>query len=238
MIRGVVLDLEGVVYQGQCPISGAVEAVQALERRGLRIRYITNTTTQPRSAIAKRLATMGFPIEPDHLLTPPAAAAQHLMSIGARRVHLAAAEGLAEDFRQFELVDDTTNPIDAIVLGDLHLEFTWERLNILFQLMARGLPLVALHKNKICQRAEGLSLDLGPFVVALEYAAAVQAHVVGKPSATFFNLALEGLGLPAGEVLMIGDDIEADVGGAQAAGLRAVQVRTGKYRAQDDHLRQ
>ena len=54
MIRGVLLDLEGVVYQGHCAISGAVDAVQALERRRLRIRYTTNTTVQPRSAIAKR----------------------------------------------------------------------------------------------------------------------------------------------------------------------------------------
>ena len=234
MIRGVLLDLEGVIYQGQSAIPGAGDAVDALERRGLRIRYITNTTTQPGSAIAERLAAMGFSVGTDHLMTPAAAAALLLAGMRASRVHLAAAEGLAEDFRDFELVSADAGDVDAIVLGDLYLDFTWRRLNALFQLMARGAPLVALHKNRICRRAEGVSLDLGPFVAALEYASAVQAHVVGKPSATFFNLALESLGLPAAEVLMVGDDIEADIGGAKAAGLVAVQVKTGKYRQQDD----
>jgi diacylglycerol kinase family enzyme len=114
-------------------------------------------------------------------MTPPAAAALLLANIQASRVHLAAVGSLAEDFQKFELVDNTTSDVDAIVLGDLYLEFTWGRLNTLFQMMARGVPLVALHKNRICQRAEGLSLDLGPFVAALEYAAAVQApHAPGR----------------------------------------------------------
>lgn len=234
MIRGVLLDLEGVIYQGQSLIPGAIDAVSSLARRGMRIRYITNTTTQPRNAIAERLAAMGFSIGPDHLVTPPAAAALLLAGMRASRVHLASAESLAEDFRGFELVHADACDIDAIVLGDLYLNFTWSRLNTIFQLMARGVRLVTLHKNRVCQRAEGLSLDLGPFVAALEYAAAVQAHVVGKPSTTFFNLALESVALPAAEVLMVGDDIEADIGGAKTAGLIGVQVKTGKYRKQDD----
>src|SRR5262249_10272431 len=233
MIRGVLLDLEGVVYQGEHAIPGALDAVKLLNRRGLHIRYITNTTTQPRSAIAERLGTMGFSVGTDHLVTPPAAAALLLTGMRASRIHLAAAKGLEEDFRDFALVS-TDEGADAIVLGDLYLDFSWQRLNALFQLMSRGVSLVALHKNRTCQRAEGLSLDLGPFVAALEYASAVEAHVVGKPSATFFNLALASLGLPANEVLMVGDDIEADIGGAKAAGLGAVQVKTGKYRKEDE----
>ena len=234
-IRGVLLDLEGVIYQGESSIPGAIEAVSDLERRGLRLRYLTNTTIQPRSAIAKRLTAMGISILPDHLITPTAAAALLLSGLRASRIHLAAAESLAEDLHGFELVSADASDIDAVVLGDLYFDFTWQRLNALFQLLARGVPLVALHKNRICRRTEGLSLDLGPFVAALEYAAAVQAHVVGKPSATFFELALESLGLPAAEVLMVGDDIEADIGGAKTAGLLAVQVKTGKYREQDEN---
>lgn len=234
MIRGVLLDLEGVVYEGESAIPGAVDAIEALERRGLRVRYITNTTIQPRRAIAERLAAMGLSVRGDHLTTPAAAAALLLTGMRASRIHLAASAGLAEDFQNFELVGADADEVDAIVLGDLYMEFTWRHLNAFFQLMARGTPLVALHKNRICRRAEGLSLDLGPFVAALEYASAGQAHVVGKPSGAFFSHALESLGLPAGEVLMVGDDIEADIGGAKSAGLLAVQVKTGKYRKQDE----
>ncbi|HXV26128.1 MAG TPA: TIGR01458 family HAD-type hydrolase [Alphaproteobacteria bacterium] len=234
MLQGIFLDLEGVVYQDQSVIPGALEAIDTLNRGGLRCRYVTNTTTQPRSAIAERMSGMGLSVDPDYLMTPPVAAGLFLAGMHASRIHLAAAESLVEDFHGFELVGVNAENIDAIVLGDLYRDFTWQRLNDLFQVMAREVPLVALHKNRMCRRAEGLSLDLGPFVAALEYASAVRAHVVGKPSATFFKLALEKVGLSANEVLMVGDDIEADIGGAKAAGLVAVQVKTGKYRRQDE----
>jgi len=232
-IRGLLLDLEGVLYQGAAPIRGAVEAMAALRKRGLAVRYLTNTTTRPRRVIAERLNGMGFAVEPAEVFSPPAAAARLLAGMGVRRIHLAAAPELAEDFPDVELVGEG-DAADAVVLGDLYKGFTWDSLNGLFQIMAAGAPLIALHKNRVSKRDEGISLDLGPFVVALEYAADTLAHVVGKPSGDFFALALASLGLPPAEVLMVGDDIEADIGGALSAGLAAVQVRTGKYRPQDD----
>jgi HAD superfamily hydrolase (TIGR01458 family) len=162
------------------------------------------------------------------------AAARVLGEMGARRVYLAAARALAPDFAGFELVEAGARRIDAVVLGDLYRGFTWRRLNDLFQTVNRGVPLIALHKNRVCRRSEGLSLDLGPFVAALEYAAGVEARVVAKPSGPFFDLALASLGLPPEDVIMVGDDIEADIGGAKAARLGTVQVMTGKYQVKDD----
>ena len=73
-------------------------------------------------------------------------------------------------------------------------------------------------------------MDIGAFVAGLEYATGRTATVVGKPSQPFFEMALDELGLPKRQVIMIGDDIEMDVGGAQRAGIRGVLVKTGKYR--------
>ena len=229
--RGLLLDLEGVLHQGDVPIPGAVEALRDLQQSGLAIRYLTNTTTRPRRAIAARLQALGFAVETNEVFSPPAAAARLLADLGAERLHLAAAPELAEDLTEFEMVDDAP---DAVVVGDLYRDFTWDRLNGLFQRIAAGATLVALHKNRVSRREEGISLDLGPFVAALEYAAGVEARVVGKPAKDFFDLALGSLGLAPQEVLMVGDDIEADIAGALTAGLAAVQVKTGKYRSQDD----
>ena len=94
-----------------------------------------------------------------------------------------------------------------------------------------GADLIALSKNRYWQRAGGeLSLDAGPFVAALEYASGKSALVVGKPEPAFFELALENLRLHSGEVAVVGHDPELDVGGAQAAGLRAILVETGRYK--------
>jgi HAD superfamily hydrolase (TIGR01458 family) len=94
-----------------------------------------------------------------------------------------------------------------------------------------GAKLVAMHRNKYWQTENGLRMDIGAFVAGLEYVAGCEAMVIGKPSQEFFKLAIQSLGLPTPNVAMIGDDIEADVGGAQAAGLTGILVRTGKYRA-------
>ncbi len=229
-LRGVLLDLEGVLYQDGRPIDGAIGAVAALRESGIAIRFLTNTTTRPRRDIRASMHAMGFDAALDDIFSPAMAARRFLESAGVTRIHLAARQGLAEDFEGFTLVED--NP-EVVVIGDLHSDFSWRRVNRLYGMLRGGARLVALHKNRYCRREDGLALDLGPFVVALEYAAAVEAEIMGKPSPAFFVMALASLGLAAGDVVMVGDDIEADIGGAQDAGLRAVQVETGKYSALD-----
>ena len=230
MLQGLLLDLEGVLYQEDAAIPGAAEAVRALLGRGLALRGLTNTTTRPRREIAARLEVLGIPLGAEALFTPPVAAARALQELGLQRLHLAAAPALAEDLAGFELVERAP---EAVVLGDLHRDFTWERLNRIFGFLRDGARLIALHKNRVSRRGAEIALDLGPFVAALEYASGRAALVVGKPAPDFFALALADLGLASGAVAMVGDDLEADVGGAQAAGLRAIQVETGKFTPAD-----
>lgn len=230
-VQGILLDLEGVLYVSGAPVVGAAETVRILTERGYEIRGLTNTTTKPRRRISEFLAGMGIDLPPDRIVSPATAAAIVFAELGFRRLHLAADPSLAEDFEQFDLVDDTP---DAVVLGDLHKDFTWDRIDGLLRMLLGGARLVALHRNRVCRRDKGISLDLGPFVAALEYAAGTEAVVVGKPTLDFFELALAHLGVPAENALMVGDDIEADIGGALAAGIDAYQVRTGKYTERDD----
>ena len=229
-VRGVLLDLEGVLYQADALVEGAPDAVEALRGAGYRLRFLTNTTTRPRRYVCERMRDMGFGVDIDDIFSPAMAAAGFLGGAGLRRVHLAAPDGLREDFAAFTLVDEAP---EALVIGDLHTGFSFERLNGLFRMAFDGARIIALHKNRYYRRAEGLTLDVGPCVAALEYASGETAEVMGKPSPAFFALALDALELEAGEVVMIGDDIEADIGGGQGAGLYAVQVETGKYSARD-----
>jgi ribonucleotide monophosphatase NagD (HAD superfamily) len=81
---------------------------------------------------------------------------------------------------------------------------------------------------------DGPSLDAGPFVVALEYACARRARLLGKPAPAVFLEALHSLGLVLAEIAMIGDDADSDMAGAMALGCRGILVRTGKYRPGDE----
>jgi HAD superfamily hydrolase (TIGR01458 family) len=231
-VRGLLLDLEGVLYEGGRTIAGAAEAVRMLRHGGLILRFLTNTTTRSRRAIAARFVDMGIDAEAVHVFSPAVAAQTYLAGEGLRRLSLACPEALGEDFAKFEIDDD--NP-QAVILGDLYKGFDWDLLNRVFRQLTAGARLVALHKNRYTRReAEGLSLDLGPFVAALEYAAELTAVVVGKPSPTFFEMALQDMGLGPAETVMVGDDIDADIGGARDAGIGTVQVRTGKFRPRDE----
>jgi len=73
-----------------------------------------------------------------------------------------------------------------------------------------------------------LALDVGPFVAALEYASGQQSYVVGKPARGFFEQVLSGLHVSASRAVLVGDEIESDIGGARSAGMWAILVRTGK----------
>jgi phospholysine phosphohistidine inorganic pyrophosphate phosphatase len=136
-------------------------------------------------------------------------------------------EGLREDLAELHPAPLGAGT-DAIVLGDLGEGFTPPVLNAAFRAMMDGAQLVALQHNRYWRRADGLALDVGAWAAALEYGSGREALVVGKPAAAFFAAAVAELGCE--HAVMVGDDVEADVGGALAAGLAGVLVRTGKFR--------
>ncbi|CAN5650067.1 TIGR01458 family HAD-type hydrolase [soil metagenome] len=223
-IKGLLIDLDGTLYEDDVPIEGAGEALARLKTSGLVLRYVTNTTRRSRSAIYERLTALGFDVEEDEILTPARVAAR---LIGDRTCFPLVDEALHEDLNDVSLTDESP---DYVLVGDLGEGFTYGRLNEAFRIMMNGAELLALQKNRYWSTDGELSLDAGPFVAALEYAGGKTATVVGKPEENFFRLALEALELEPAEVAMVGDDPESDVAGAQAAGLYGIQVKTGKYR--------
>ena len=225
---GLLVDLDGTLYVGNEPVEGASEAVERLQASGLALRYVTNTTRKPRLAVREHLRSLGFEVEGAEIFTPARAAAG---LIGDRSCYPLVDESLLEDLRGVTLVEDSP---DYVLVGDLGDGFTYARLNAAFRRLMNGAELLALQKNRYWRKEDGLSLDAGPFVAALEYASGKSATVVGKPERDFFRLALEDMGLEPHEVAMVGDDAEADVAGAQAAGLIGIQVRTGKYHPEDE----
>jgi HAD superfamily hydrolase (TIGR01458 family) len=154
-------------------------------------------------------------------------AVSHCRERGYESVALLVGERLREDLVALEDAP-AGDRADAVILGDLGDGFTAEVLNHAFRLLMDGAELVTLQHNRYWRRADGLALDVGAYAAALEYATGREAVVVGKPARAFFDAALTSLGLE--RAVMVGDDLEADVGGAMAAGLPGVLVRTGKFR--------
>jgi HAD superfamily hydrolase (TIGR01458 family) len=225
--KAVLIDLAGVLHVGDQVIPGAVDALARLRAAGLPLRFLTNTTRSPRQAIVDRLQRLGFDIAAKEIHTAVHATRQVVESRGLRPHYLIHPDIAAE------MGASHSNP-DAVVLGDAGPHFTFGALNHAFRLLMDGLPLIAMARNRYFKEPDGMTLDLGAFVAALEYAAGVTAEVVGKPAAPFFHGPLAELGVAPGEAVLIGDDLRDDIGGAQACGIPAILVRTGKFRPGDD----
>ncbi len=228
-VRGLLLDLDGVVHVRGVALPGSLEAIARLRAAGLPFKFVTNTTRRPLARIVEDLAALGLEATSEDVFTPAAFARDFLRQRNLSPF-LIVHPDLREDFR-----DMPSGRAEAVVVGDAAEFFTYERLNEAYRKILDGAPFLALAKNRNFRDADGgLSLDVGAFVAGLEYASGREALILGKPSPMFFALALQGLGCAPEEAAMIGDDVEADVGGAMAAGLRGVLVRTGKYRAGDE----
>jgi len=230
-IAAILLDLDGVLYIGDQPLPDAVWAVRHLHEAGFKLAGVTNTTTQSRHAITEKLAEMNIPLTEDQIHTPAALA---MARIGNNSARLFVRDKLREDFSGIR--EDESQP-DFVVMGDIGGEgYPPEILREIFLHMMNGAQLLALHKNRFWQKPDGLHLDLGVFVAAIEYATGREAEILGKPSVNFFHGICRNIGADPAQTLMVGDDVESDIGGAKDAGLKTALVQTGKYR--EDFVKQ
>ena len=230
MIRGVLLDLAGVVYEGDHVLPGAIDAIVRLHEAGLPLRFVTNTTTKTKAALLERLRKLGLEIADDELFTPGHAARAWLTA------HDASPVLLVHPNLEAEFADLPQGKARAVVIGDAGDGFTYANMNRVFRTLIDGATLLALAKNRTFKGDDGLlTLDAGAFVAALEYASEEEAIVLGKPSPDFYAGALASMNCAPEDAAMVGDDAEADVAGALRAGLAtALLVRTGKYREGDE----
>ncbi|GAA5111982.1 TIGR01458 family HAD-type hydrolase [Haloechinothrix salitolerans] len=227
-MRGVLIDIDGVLTVSWRPLPGAVDALAWLRRAGYPLKLVTNTTSRSRRWIADTLVDAGFDVSIDDVVTAPVATAAYVAEHfpGARCLVLNSGD-ISEDLAGFDVVTDGAP--DVVLVGGAGPEFSYDALNTAFEHVRRGARLVAMQRNLFWRTDAGLQLDTGAFLAGLEQAARVEADVVGKPAPSFFASALRLIDVAAEDAMMVGDDIESDVLAAQRAGLTGVLVKTGKY---------
>lgn len=232
--QALLIDLDGVLYQENQLIPGAIETMRWIEVQNIDYLFLTNTTSKSRNSLLKKIDQMGFHTSIDRLFTPIVAASKWLQQHSKTSVALFVKKDASVDFYGIDAVEAESGA-EAVIIGDLGENWNYPTLNRAFRLlMQEPQPvLIALGMTRYWQSADGLCLDVAPFIKALEHAANCQAQVIGKPSVSFYQSALAVLGYSADRVTMIGDDIVGDVEGAQNAGISALLVRTGKFREHD-----
>ncbi|KAJ7500024.1 HAD-like domain-containing protein [Mycena latifolia] len=260
-LRALLIDISGTLHVGSVSTPSAVDAFRRLRASGVPYRLCSNTSKESTRDVSARLRGLGLDIADD--LKPAGAGfsseggpREVWTSIGAvRRVmqdmdrpYLLLSDSARQELQldhDSELADDSeddeSTPFDAVVVGLCPARLDYAHLNTAFRIPRARAP----RPPRLRARAGGLALGPGPFVAALEHAASVTAHVVGKPTRAFFSAVIADLDAHkgsnndisgSGRIAIIGDDVDADLGGgAVELGLWRVLVRTGKYRPGDEH---
>ena len=244
-VRALLLDLDGVIVLAGEAIPGAAQALADLERRGMPYRIVTNTSAVSRRTLSRWSERLGAPIPPERFESALSASASWAArTLRDQPLYVLASDDAKTEFAGQWLLSHEEAGVHgataaAVVIGDSPEEATFDNLNRAFRLVRGGAMLVGMHRNPWWLTPEGPTLDSGSFVVGLEFAAEVDARIIGKPSPAFFAQAVRdlrreaGRGLARADIAMVGDDVRSDVGAAHRAGLRGVLVLSGKHGAAD-----
>ena len=236
VMRAILIDLDGVIYDSKSQIKGATETISWLDKSSIPYLFVTNTCSKPRQAIVDKLSAMQINVGQDKILTPIVAARQWLSEHNVEPIALFLEPATMNEFSDFQVVEQSAESgAGAVLIGDIGEAWNYHSLNRALRLLiSEPKPeLIALGMSRYWHSEHGLALDVGPFIKALEFASGSEAIVMGKPASGFFTSAAELLEVNCGELLMIGDDLISDIQAAQKAGLLAALVKTGKFMAAD-----
>jgi HAD superfamily hydrolase (TIGR01457 family) len=221
-----LLDLDGVLYRGDRPITSAPDAVESLRALGKRLAFVTNNSSRTPEAVVAHLASVGVDAAPGEVETSALTTAAVLRDRSVQRAAVIGEEGLRSALSSagIELVAADAEP-DAVVLGwDRHV--TYDALRDASLAVQRGAALYASNDDVSYPAPDGYTWPgAGAILAALEAATGVQAEVFGKPNPPILRAALDRAG--GGRPLVVGDRLETDIDGAVNAGWDAALVLTG-----------
>jgi HAD superfamily hydrolase (TIGR01450 family) len=249
-VRGLLIDLDGVIVLKGRTIPGAPEALAELDRRGIPFRIVTNTSLLGPVSLARYGRSIGVDIPAERILSGVSVSAElTARQYPGRPIYVLASDDARAQFDgQRVLTDEEADAPDAVaaavVVGDAPDRLSHATLNRAFRLIHGGAELIAMHRNPWWLTPAGPTIDSGAIVAGLEFATGVRATLVGKPARAMFALAAGRVQaeiaardgarrVPRSAIVMVGDDLPSDVLAAQRAGLRGVLVLTGRHGAED-----
>jgi HAD superfamily hydrolase (TIGR01450 family) len=236
-IGGVLFDIDGVLVTSWKPITGAAETLRVVADNQIARAYLTNTTTKTRLQIAELLTDAGMEVTSDEVITAAVLTADYVRDrYPGARCFLVNSGQIAEDMPGIDIVyahdvvgSDPETP-DVVLLGGAGSEYDHVTLSRVYDWMAQGVPVVAMHRSTAWNTVDGLRIDTGMYLIGMEQTSGRKATAVGKPAPEGFLAAAGRLGVDPEEMYVVGDDLNNDVLAGQVVGMTGVLVRTGKFR--------
>ncbi|QEE15022.1 HAD-IIA family hydrolase [Promethearchaeum syntrophicum] len=230
-VRGILCDIDGTLYFRGRVIPNAIETVSFLQDKGYKVVFLTNTDSKTPKDILEKLLDFGFSVKSHDIFTPIIAIKEYISQFPDKKSYFLMTDRVLSEFQTFSQVTDDNIP-DFVVISDFSDDWRIERLNTAFKYVLKGAKLIGSQGNRYYLDQEGNpKIDTGSLVKMVADAANVKPLILGKPNADYFKLALEKIGINANDAIIIGDDVESDIQGAQNAGVKGILVKTGKGQA-------
>jgi glycerol-1-phosphatase len=226
--ENVILDLDGCVWVGEAPTPGAAEAVAELRAAGRHVAFLTNDGRRSPEEYVRKLWSLGVQASLEEVVTAGAAIQYRLAGHERTTAYVIGSPAIYRHVSEagHRIVNGTPEAGEAaVVVVASHDEFDYSELRAATQAILAGAQLIGANRDRTFPREDGMWPGTGSILAALEYATEATAEIVGKPKPEIFRVALERL--PPGRTLVVGDRLDADLGGATAAGLDGAIVLTG-----------
>ena len=224
----LLLDLDGVVYEGGRAIVHATESITTLKAKGIQVGYITNNASRTSQAIAEQLRSFGLELKVEDVITSAQAGVELLKQIvpAGSKVFVVGGEGLRSNvsLAGFEIVESSKD-LPAAVIQGFDPSVGWKQLAEASYAIQRGAKWVATNQDWTIPREEGLAPGNGTLVSAVHTAVGQLPVVAGKPEKAIFDTALTHFG--SSSAIYVGDRLDTDVLGANRAGIGSALVMTG-----------
>ena len=229
MLRGFIFDLDGTIYLSEKLIPGAGEVIRLLRDTGRKVVFLSNKPIQTRENYAEKLTRLGIPTAPGEVINSSFVMTSYLLkrAPGARLFVIGEAPFIGELERAGFAICDDPEKIEWVI-ASFDRTFDYRKLNIAFQAIKRGAHFAATNPDRTCPVEGGEIPDCAAVIAALEAVTQKKVEViVGKPSPIIIEAALEVMGLPASECILIGDRIETDIRMGRESGMATGLVMTG-----------
>ena len=231
--QGILLDGDGVLWKANQPLPGLHELFQYLDQEGIPWALLTNNNGHPVSAYLDRFEAYGIEAGVESIFTSSTVTADYLLEeYGSQACfHVIGLPGLTQALEEaglsFSLGEEQPDqPVDAVVVG-MDLDLTYRKLTTAMRLILEGADFVATNIDANYPRPDGIYPATGAVTGALVGTTRVEPYVVGKPYPAIFQAALEQLGVQPEQALMVGDQLDTDIQGANQAGIDSAAVLTG-----------
>ncbi|MGC8611849.1 MAG: HAD-IIA family hydrolase [Athalassotoga sp.] len=221
MVKGFMIDLDGVVYKGDTVREGSKEFFQYLKKENIPHCVVTNHSSFHRKYYSQKLKRMGIEVPMEMVVSTPYEVAIEVKKKEYHKAFVIGRQGLIDEL--FDAGCYVTDEPDVVIVG-YDERYDFQKLTKAIRWVLNGKPLWVANPDRLLPKEDGFYPDSGSLAAPIVYATGVTPLYFGKPFRHIFEIALEIMNMKAEEIAMIGDTYETDILGAKGCGIKSIYI--------------